>query len=55
MWVKWAENQNKTQTTIVDSEEEFYELLTSPTTEVTHLGLGLLEIFRGERSRREKC
>ena len=61
MWGKWAQNQNKTQTTIVDSEKEFYVLLTSPGTEVTKphipersLGLGLLEIFRRERSRREK-
>ena len=37
MWGKWAQNQNKTQTTIVDSEKEFYELLTSPGTEVTNL------------------
>ena len=34
---KWAENQNKTQTTIVDSEIEFYELLTCPGTEVSNL------------------
>ena len=32
---KWAENQNKTQTTIVDSEKKYYELLTCPGTEVT--------------------
>jgi hypothetical protein len=37
MWGKWAENQNKTHTTIVDSEKEFYELLTSPGTDVTNL------------------
>jgi hypothetical protein len=37
MWDKWAQNQNKTQTTIVDSENEFYELLTCPGTEVTNL------------------
>ena len=37
MWGKWAQNQNKTQTTIFDSEKEFYELLTSPCTEVTNL------------------
>jgi len=36
-WGKWAQNQNKTQTTIVNSEKEFYELLTSPGTEVTNL------------------
>jgi len=36
MWGKWAQNQNKTQT-IVDSEKEFYELLTCPGTEVTNL------------------
>jgi len=29
--------ENKTQTTNVDSEKEFYELLTSPGTEVTNL------------------
>ena len=34
---KWAQNQNKTQTTIVESEKVFYELLTSPGTEVTNL------------------
>ena len=34
---KWAQNQNNTQTTIVDSEKEFYELLTCPGTEVTNL------------------
>ena len=28
---------NKTQTTIVNSEKEFYELLTSPGTEVTNI------------------
>ena len=37
MWGKWAQNQNKTQTTIVHSEKEFYELLTRPGTEVTSL------------------
>jgi len=37
MWGKWAQNQNKTQTTIVDSEKEFYKLLTCPCTEVTNL------------------
>jgi len=36
MWGKWAENQNKTQTTIVNSVKEFYEHLTSPGTEVTN-------------------
>jgi len=35
MWGKWAQNQNKTQTTSVDSEKEYYELLTRPCTEVT--------------------
>jgi len=35
MWGKWAQNQKKTQTTIVNSEKEFYELLTSPDTEFT--------------------
>jgi hypothetical protein len=37
MWGKWAQNQNKTQTTLVSSEKEFYELLTSPGFEVTNL------------------
>ena len=37
MWGKWAQNQNKTQITIVDSEKEFYELLKYPCTEVTNL------------------
>ena len=37
MWSKWEHNQNKTQTTIVDSEKEFSELLTNPGTEVTNL------------------
>ena len=32
-----VQNQNKTQTTIVDSEKEFNELLTCPGTEVTNL------------------
>jgi hypothetical protein len=37
VWGKWAQNQNKTQTTLVTSEKEFYELLTSPGIEVTNL------------------
>ena len=37
VWGKWAQNQNKTQTSIVDSGKEFYELLTNPSTEVTNL------------------
>ena len=37
MWGKWAQNQIKPQTTIVNSEKEFYDLLTSPGTEVTNL------------------
>jgi hypothetical protein len=37
MWGKWAQNQNKTQTTNVTSEKEFCELLTSPGTEVINL------------------
>jgi hypothetical protein len=37
MWGKWAQNQNRTQTTIVKSEKEFYELLTSPGIEFTNL------------------
>jgi hypothetical protein len=34
MWGKWAQNQNKTQATIVESKKEIYELLTSPGIEV---------------------
>jgi hypothetical protein len=34
---KWAQNQNKTQTSLVTSDKEFYGLLTSPGTEVTSL------------------
>ena len=34
---KWAQTQNKTHTNIVDSEKEFYELLTCTCTEVTNL------------------
>jgi hypothetical protein len=34
---KWAQNQNKTQTTLVTLEKEFYKLLTSPGIEVTNL------------------
>ena len=37
MWGKWAQNQNKTHATIVDSEKEIYELLTSLGTDVTNL------------------
>ena len=37
MWGKWAQNQNKNQATIIDSEKEFHELLTSLGTEVTNL------------------
>jgi len=37
MWGKWAQNQNKTQTTILTSVKELYELLTSPGTEVTNI------------------
>jgi len=36
MWGKWAQNQNKAQTTIV-TLRKFYELLTNPGTEVTNL------------------
>ena len=35
-WGKWAQNQKKTQTNIVTSEKEFYELLTRPGIEVTN-------------------
>jgi hypothetical protein len=34
---KWAQKFNKTQTSIVNSAKEFYELITSPGTEVTNL------------------
>jgi hypothetical protein len=34
---KWAQNQNNTQNNIVDSEKEFYELLTCPGSAVTNL------------------
>ena len=37
MWGKWAQNQNKTQVSVVTSEKEFYELITCPGTEVTNL------------------
>jgi hypothetical protein len=37
MWEKWSQYQNKTQTTLFTSEKEFYELFTSPGTEVTNL------------------
>jgi len=37
MWGKWAQNQNKTHTTIADSEKEFYELSTCFGTEVRNL------------------
>jgi hypothetical protein len=36
MWGKWAQNKNKTQTTIVNLRK-FYELLTSSGTQVTNL------------------
>ena len=37
MWGKWAQNQNKTQSTLMTSVKELYELVTSPATEVTNL------------------
>jgi hypothetical protein len=37
MWGKWAQNQNNAPTTIVNSEKELCELLTSAGTEVTNL------------------
>jgi hypothetical protein len=37
MWGKFAQNSNKTQTSIVNSSKEFYELITSPGTEVTNV------------------
>jgi len=33
----WAQNENKKQTTTVNSEKGFYELLTCPGTEVTNV------------------
>ena len=35
LWVNWAQKQYKTQTSQATSEKEFYELLTSPDTDVT--------------------
>jgi hypothetical protein len=37
MWGKCAQNSNKTQTTPVKRERQFYEFLCSPGTEVTNL------------------
>jgi len=37
MWGKWTQNQNKNQTTPVNSVKELYEILTSPGTDVTNL------------------
>jgi hypothetical protein len=37
IWGKWAQNQNKTQTNLVNSEKYFYELLTCPGTEIKNL------------------
>ena len=37
IWSKWAQNQNKSQTTIVELVKVFYELLTNAGTEVTNL------------------
>jgi len=34
---KWAQNQNNTQTTLLSSVKELYELVTGPGTEVTKL------------------
>jgi DNA replication initiation complex subunit (GINS family) len=34
VWGKWVQNQ--IQTTLITSEKKFYELLTSPCTEVTN-------------------
>jgi hypothetical protein len=34
---KWAQNQNRTQTTLFTSEKVLYELMTSPGIEVTNL------------------
>jgi hypothetical protein len=44
MWGKWAQNKNKTQTSLVTSEKEFYGLLTTPGTEVQPLILPNNEI-----------
>ena len=37
MWGTWAQNQNKTQTNILSSEKEFYDLLIRPGIEVQSL------------------
>jgi hypothetical protein len=37
MWRKWAQNQKQTQTTLVTSVKDLYELLTSPGTEFIKL------------------
>ena len=37
MWEKWAQNHNKTRTTLVTSVKKLYELLTCPGTEGTYL------------------
>ena len=37
MWRKWAQNQIKTQTKLVTSMKELYELLTRPRIEDTNL------------------
>ena len=45
----------------LSTQRKFYELLTSPGTEVTNRiperrgSMGLMEIFRGQYCRREKC
>jgi hypothetical protein len=36
-WRKWAQNENKTQSTLVSSQQEFYEFVTSPGIEVTNV------------------
>ena len=37
MWGKWAQHENKSKRTILDSEKEFYQLLTCRSTEVANL------------------
>jgi hypothetical protein len=37
MWDKWAQNQNKTQPSLVTSAKQFYELITSPGIEFSNL------------------
>jgi len=61
MWGKWAQNQNKTHTTLVTSVKEFYKVQKSPGTEVTNLIFPNDDVVwvswkhSEDNSRREKC